>query len=153
MYRKLILTEIHTTRNSTVSELRTEKGQFLAFVVEAGFRQINKHSNTRIPPGTYMISKRQTGKYYERYKRDFGHKFAPHLLNIAGFSQILMKIGNSAKNNKANLLVNAGIKRDNKGNWKGVNSTRGYKLVYNWLKGNFRNADTIYLEIKRRSYV
>jgi len=153
MYRKLILTEIHTTRNSTVSELRTEKGQFLAFVVEAGFLKIKEYGNTRIPPGTYMVSQRQTGKYYERYKREFGHKFVPHLLNIAGFSQILMRVGNNPKKNKANLLVNSGIKRDENGTWKGVNSTRAYKLLYNWLKGNYRDADTIYLEVKRRSYV
>jgi len=151
--RKLILTEIHNTRNSTVSELRTEKGQFLCFVVEDGYRKIKEYGNTRIPPGTYMIHQRTHGGFYQRYRKRFGHKFVPHLLNVPRFTHILIHIGNTVKDTKGCLLVNSGIIKGKDGNWQGVGSTVAYKKVYNWLKTYFVDADTIYLEVKRRSYV
>ena len=77
----------------------------------------------------------------------------PHLLNIAGFSQILIRVGNNPKKNKANLLVNSGIKRDENGNWKGVNSTIRRSLFIETFKLKIMITESDYkkaLEICRK---
>lgn len=144
------MTQIAETRNSTVSELRTAEGRFLCFVLEDGYRQVKEYGNTRIPAGTYMIAKRETGGFYERYKKRFGHKFVPHILCVPRFSGILIHIGNTVKDTKGCLLVNSGIVKDKGGDWRGIGSTVAYKKIYDWLAFMMKEANTIYIEVKRR---
>lgn len=144
------MTQIAETRNSTVSELRTGKGQFLCFVIEDGYRSIKVPGSTRIPAGYYMIHKRKHGGFYERYRKRFGHKFVPQLLNVPNFTNILMHIGNTTRDTKGCLLMNSGVLPDSNGNWKGVGSTAAYKKVYQWIATYAKDANNIYIEVKRR---
>ncbi len=99
--------EVHLiaeTRQSTLSKMRIN-GTFFCFVLEDGYREKKVFGETRIPDGCYNVAQRKEGKFYERYKKDYGHEFVPHIENVPGFEYILIHMGNGPKDTHGCLLV------------------------------------------------
>lgn len=148
--RTLHVVPIDQTPNSTVSQLLTDDGQFLAFVIEDGQRPQKVKHETRIPEGIYLLTERKYGGFYESYKRRFNHQYVLQLEEVSGFTDILIHIGNFVKDTSGCLLLNNGIsKDDNTGNWRGQDSTRAYHKFYQWYKEQKAKGHKVFIQINR----
>lgn len=146
----IVIEEIGTTNNSTASQMFVDN-RALCFVIEDGYRPVKISDETRIPPGRYQIKKRMAGKFYEKYKKDFGHKWVPHLQKVPGFEFILIHIGNTPKDTSGCLLVARGISMNlTTGDYNGIDSGSIYKLLYSLMNAAFERGEEIWIEIQRR---
>ena len=148
----LFLEEIGTTANSTASHLFVDNKPF-CFVIEDGHRDQKIAGETRIPAGKYQIVPRREGKFYEQYKRQHGHNFVPHLLNVPNFGLILIHIGNTIKDTRGCLLANRFVGLGTDGNYLGSDSTSIYKLLYSLMAKALARNEEIWIEIQRREIV
>lgn len=134
------------TKNSTASIIYLGD-TFMGFVIEDGHRSTKDPGVTRIPGGTYATRKRTWGGHYESYRRRFGHEFVLELLDVPGFTSILVHIGNSVDDTSGCLLINTGFYKDSKtGDYVGVQSTQAYLDFYETIK---HSNDPIIFKIHR----
>lgn len=145
----LVLEEIGTTSNSTGSQLIVDKRPF-CFTIEDGYRQKKIKHETRIPAGRYRIVARKAGSFFQKYARQFGHKFVPMLLDVPGFDYILIHIGNTVRDTSGCLLVNRFIGLGTDGHYTGTDSTSVYKLLYSLMEKALERDEEIWIEVKRR---
>jgi hypothetical protein len=149
----IFIEEIGTTPNSTASQLFID-GKPFCFVVEDGHRDKKVASETRIPPGRYQVVKRTEGRFYEKYKADFKHQFALHIINVPGFEYILLHIGNTIKDTKGCLLVNRNIGINPiTGNYQGTDSSSVYRALYMIVAAAFERGEECWIEIQRREII
>lgn len=148
MYLKLA--PIDESENSTVSSLSSPfHNKFLAFVIEDGKREKKVHGETRIPAGTYEIKKRFAGRHFEQYSKRFGHKHTFQIMNVPGFSYIMIHIGNTVKDTEGCLLLNNGMAFDKKTkNFIGSGSTACYKHFYDYLTPIIER-ESVFITIER----
>lgn len=149
---KLRLIPIGETENSTVSRLVdiTGNNKFLGFVIEDGYRKDKIQHETRIPAGEYQIVKRTVGGHFDKHKQKFNHLFVPQLINVPGFSDILIHVGNTVKDTSGCLLMNWGISFDNiTGNWTGTQSVDCFKAFYNHLFSAYQSGEQVWINIQR----
>ncbi len=140
--------EICSTPNSTVSMLYVD-GIHLHFVIEDGYRAVKMPGETRIEGGVYYLVARRHGKFYEKYKRQFGHEFAIEIMGSKTFTDLLFHIGNSKTDTRGCNLNNSGFKRDKaSGDYVGIDSTIAYmdfyKLLYPELKAGNKVPFMVY---------
>lgn len=95
---------------------------------------------TAIPTGTYYVTLGvKSAKFStEKYKKQYGfcNGYLPRLLNVKGYSGVLIHIGNEPKDTDGCLLVGF-----NKAKGKVLNSTETFKKLYkilNTAKGDIR---------------
>lgn len=148
----LRLEEIGTTPNSTGSHLFIDNRPF-CFTVEDGYRDKKIKHETRIPAGRYRVVPRTVGSFFEKYKKQFGHKFVLHLLDVPGFEYILLHIGNTVKDTSGCVLVNRFLGLGTDGNYTGTDSTSVYKLMYSLAEKALERGEEIWIEIQRRKIV
>lgn len=152
-HMNLFVEEIGTTADSTGSQLFVD-GRPFCFVIEDGYREHKISGETRIPGGRYQVVKHKSGKFFEKYRRDFGHDFALQIANVPGFEWILIHTGNNVKDTKGCLLVNRNIgiqaaPRD----YCGTDSMSVYKLLYLLIKAAFERGEEVWIEIERRPII
>lgn len=148
----IFVEEIGTTPHSTASQMFVDNKPF-GFVIEDGYRERKIPGETRIPAGRYRIMPRFIGGFYVRYKARFGHKFSLHVTDVPEFTDVLIHIGNTVKDTRGCLLVNAGIQLDRNGTYYGIDSTTPYKLLYNLVALAFERGEEVWIEIHRRPVV
>ncbi len=148
----IFVEEIGTTPGSTASQMFVDNKPF-CFVVEDGYRDVKIAGETRIPPGRYQVRKHHTGRFFDKYKREFGHDFAIHITNVPGFEWILIHIGNTPVDTRGCLLVNGGIGLDREGNYSGILSTVTYKSLYEKVAAAFSKGEEVWIEVYRREVV
>lgn len=144
----LKLEEIGNTANSTASHFFLDNRPF-CFVVEDGHRDIKVKHETRIPAGKYRVVPRYAGSFYQKYKKQHGHKFVLHVQDVPGFEYILIHIGNTIKDTSGCLLVNRYVGIGIDGNYDGKDSTSVYKMLYTLVSLALDRGEEIWLEIKR----
>lgn len=146
----IFVEEIGTTPNSTASQMFVDSRPF-CFVVEDGHRDKKQFGETRIPAGRYQVIKRKTGKFYEKYRREYGHEFALWVKNVPGFEWILIHIGNTIKDTNGCLLVNRfiGIQALTM-DYVGTDSSSVYKLLYALVNAAYQRGEEVWIEITRR---
>ena len=153
---EIFVEEIGTTPNSTASQMFVN-GKPFCFVLEDGFREVKVKGITRIPAGRYKIVGRKREKFYEKYKRDFGHEFSIEIENVPDFSDVLIHIGNTIEDTRGCLLVNRliGFISTTGGaqTYCGVDSTSVYKVLYTLVESAFEAGQEVWLEISRRPVV
>jgi hypothetical protein len=92
------------TQDSTVSRLFA--GGFECNVLEDGHRDVKEYGKTRIPAGTYKLTLRTHGGFYDRYTKLYK---APHpmiqLVDVPGFEDVLIHRGNAVDDTKGCLLL------------------------------------------------
>ena len=146
----IFIEEIGSTNNSTVSQLFVDN-RAICFTIEDGWRERKIQDETRIPAGRYRIRKRSVGKFYEKYKKAFGHTWVPHITDVPGFEYILIHIGNTTKDTSGCILVNRCIGINSAfGDYEGTESTSVYKLLYGLMDKAFERGEEIWIEIQRR---
>lgn len=107
-------------------------GLFECFHIEDEYRPVKVAKETRIPAGRYQISVRTFGDVHSRYLEKFGpgfHSGMLEIMNVPGFTDILIHIGNLESNTDGCQLTNAGamIQPDE---IKGMASTEAYRRFY-----------------------
>jgi hypothetical protein len=143
----LILQHIAETPDSTVSGLLLN-GTHLCYIIEDGHREVKVKGETRIPAGTYELFPRESGGFWDRYKRRFGHDFVIGFRSVPGFKWILFHIGNNVGNTEGCLLCNAEYKKDADGNYMGVDSLNTYLALHDTFKELFNDGE-VFIKIDR----
>lgn len=135
------------TENSTLSEL-LHNGTRLCFILEDGFREQKEYGKTRIPAGTYELVKRKTGRFYVKYKKDFGHEYVVELKAVPKFKYILVHIGNTVKDTLGCLLTGLGYSQS--ANLLRVGeSTAAYLKWYAAVDSEFKKGGRVFMRIER----
>lgn len=147
---KLTLFEIASTKNSTASLLSIDGTPF-CMVVEDGPRDKKVKHETRIPAGIYQVEQRKEGKFFNQYSKRFKHSFVPELLNVPGFTGILIHIGNFVSDTSGCLLVNRWVGLGVDCNFSGMDSTSAYKSLYNILAIEFEHGEKVEIEVIRKT--
>ena len=137
----IIMNLIAQTKNSTVSSVHyslneftvDEETHFLGFMIEDGYRKDKVWGETRIYGGIYDVNKIQHGRFYEKYKRQFNHKFAIEIVHTTEihpkFKHLRIHTGNTVRETNGCPLINTGVIMSN-GNWVGRGSRDAYLKLY-----------------------
>ena len=90
----------------TVSRVYVD-GEFICHGLEDEYREHKVPGETRIPAGTYKIGMRRTGGFHNRYTQKFGHfhRGMLHVLDVPGFTYILIHVGNYDRDTDGCLLL------------------------------------------------
>lgn len=137
---------IAQTENSSLSVL-TIAGEYICFVLEDGYRLKKVKAETRIPPGVYRIERRQTGGFYAQYKARFRHGFSIQIMDVPGFENILIHIGNTIADTAGCLLAGMGVSFN--GNFSVNQSTAAYLQIYEAVRLAFDRGENVEIEISR----
>lgn len=148
---QITVKKLDETPNSTLSKLLVD-GKFFCFILEDGHREKKVKHHTRIPDGTYRIGQRRTGTFYQRYKKQHGHKFVPHLLDVPGFEYILMHKGNTVADTSGCLIVCDAVGFDRVQEvYYGIagSSSPAYLRLYEGLRGLFEAGQEVTIQLHR----
>ncbi len=140
-------TILHETHVCTISMLEIDN-VFFGFICEDGFRQTKVPDETRIPGGRFQIIQARTGKFFTNYKRRFGHEWVPCLVNVPGFSGILIHIGNGPDDSRGCMLVGRSWGYTGNSHYVG-DSTETYKKLYDTLNAAFNRKEEVWIEVDR----
>lgn len=146
----LTILEVASTPNSTASQLLMDNKHF-CFVIEDGYREKKVKKETRIGAGRFPVVPVKFGRFFEAYKKKFGHKFALLVKNVPGFDGIMIHIGNYIKDTDGCPLVNRSIGMGVDGNFFGSDSTSVYKLLYSLIDAALERGEEIWLEVIRNN--
>jgi hypothetical protein len=132
---KLEVQRFSSQSNSTLGMLFDVTGtpKFLCYTLEDEFREIKVSGETRIPSGTYNVTLRTEGSFYERYTEKFGANFNKGMLwirDVPNFEYILIHIGNTDLDSSGCLLVGDSQTQNITKNGFIGSSTDAYKRVY-----------------------
>ena len=127
---QILVTRFVSDKFSTVSQLSVD-GRFVCFGLEDEFREIKLADETRIPAGTYRIRLKQDGPHDKQYAQLFPdiHCGMLELLEVPGFTNILIHCGNTQADTSGCLLVGSGAATDD-GNMALTNSRVAYRRIY-----------------------
>jgi hypothetical protein len=144
---KIEVLKLAETSNSTLSKMLID-GMFYCFIIEDGYRKEKQPGETRIPDGTYTISKRTFGKFYNRYKKI--SPFIPQISDVPNFSDILIHPGNTIKDTRGCLLPNVecGFDGLNQVFW-GNNSTKIFFALCANMEAAWKRGETITITLQR----
>lgn len=149
---EIFVEEIGTTPNSTASQMFVN-GKPFCFVLEDGFRDVKIPGETRIAGGRYKVKKRTYGKFYELYKKKYGHKFAIELEGVQDFTDILVHIGCFVRDTRGCNLTNTFIGIGPTGDYEGRESEKAYLKLYSAIEKAFDVGQEVWYEISRRPVV
>lgn len=102
-------------------------GKYECFTLEDEDRDVKVMHETRIPEGTYKIELREYGGHHNRYSVKFPdmHVGMLQVMDVPGFTDILIHIGNNEKHTSGCLLVGRGVRLNSL-----VESTIAYQNMY-----------------------
>lgn len=145
---------IAETPDSTLSVLSME-GEFVCFVLEDGYRETKEPGRTRIPPGRYKIAYRKHGWFFEKHRQRWGHLFVPELLDVPGFSDILIHTGNEVQDTRGCLLVGTAASHNYAAQPPVFNiypgsSTQAYLQLYDLLSGAYFRNEEVFIRVSRQ---
>ncbi len=105
-------------------------GKAFCFGLENPHRNVKVYGDTRIPNGTYKVGVKGHGGFHERYTKRFKHTHQGMLqiLDVPEFTDILIHIGNTAKDTEGCLLVGEGVK--SKPRLTITSSRKAYERLY-----------------------
>jgi len=82
-------------KNSTLSNASVD-GVFECFFLEDAHQTKKIYGKTRIPAGLYKIQVRKHGGFHARYSKRFNfHRGMLEIMDIPGFTNVLLHIGNT----------------------------------------------------------
>ena len=156
---KLLLERTYTCPTYTIGHLYVN-GQYLCDTLEDTDRGLNQTTpykevvkikvkgKTAIPVGDYTVSMAyQSPKFSKKeYYKKLCNGYLPRLLNVNGFSGVLIHVGNTASDTEGCLLVGY-----NKVKGKVIDSRIAFeKLMKTWLIPVIKSKEEVKLTIKRK---
>jgi hypothetical protein len=120
--------------NGLLFDITDGQRKFLSYTLEDEYRKEKIMSETRVPAGTYNVTLRTEGGFYQDYTERFGSDFNKGMLwvrDIPGFEYILIHIGNTDDDTSGCLLV-GDTQNNNQITKDGFigSSTNNYKRIY-----------------------
>ncbi len=120
--------------NGLLFDITNGQRKFLSYTLEDEYRKEKVMSETRVPAGTYNVTLRTEGGFYQDYTERFGSDFNKGMLwvrDVPGFEYILIHIGNTDENTSGCLLV-GDTQNNNQVTKDGFigSSTNNYKRIY-----------------------
>ncbi|MDG1950302.1 MAG: DUF5675 family protein [bacterium] len=110
----------------------TDGREFLCYTLEDEHRDVKVKHETRIPAGTYNLKLREWGGTHERYKKRFKniHEGMIEILDVPGFTHILIHCGNDAKDTSGCLLLGNSQTENVVSNGFVGESSAAYRRIY-----------------------
>ena len=107
-------------------------GKFECYALEDEAREVKTPGETRIPEGTYTITLRTLGENHLKYQNLFPdiHKGMLEIVNVPGFTNILIHRGNTEKDTAGCLLVGDGANNNTVAPALLADSTPAYRRLY-----------------------
>lgn len=142
---------VAATKDTTLSLLTIQGSLFQCFIIEDPVRPKKIKHLTCIPGGRYRIVRRLASRFLDGekgYKERFDHIFVPELLDVPGFSGILIHIGNDDEDTSGCLLPNYQANFF-AGTILGSRSTDAYKDLYKLLFAAFERKEEVWITIDR----
>ena len=120
--------------NGLLFDITNGQRKFLSYTLEDEYRKEKVMSETRVPAGTYNVTLRTEGGFYQDYTERFGSDFNKGMLwvrDVPGFEYILIHIGNTDDDTSGCLLV-GDTQNNNQITKDGFigSSTNNYKRIY-----------------------
>lgn len=130
---EIVLRRRHDDGEATVGSISIDDEQ-QCDTLEDQYRAVKKSGDTRIPAGKYKVELKPLGtsRFDASAKRNLGeyHKGMLRLVDVPGFSEILIHTGNTAKHTAGCILVGLGVGKDENGHHKVINSWTAYRKIY-----------------------
>ena len=127
---EIIVSRVVSDGEATIGILYLDGG-FNCFTLEDIRRETKVPGKTRIPAGKYALGVKCHGRLHEKYLKRYGtmHKGMLHVQGVAGFTDILIHTGNTAKDTSGCLLVGESYTRPG-GKPMITSSRNAYKKLY-----------------------
>ena len=141
---KLLLLRYSTTDEDTLSALYID-GVLACYALEDEHRTVKVFGETRIPAGTYKLKLREHGGFYTRYTARWSwHKGMIEVMDVPGFTDILMHLGNKDDDTAGCILVGntAEVNTINPGENNLLRSRDAYVRVYPKIAEGIEQGDT-----------
>jgi len=108
---------------------------FLCFTLEDEPREVKVPGETCIPAGTYELAVRDYGGFHERYSDPHSwansiHRGMLEILNVEGFSDILIHTGNRDEHTRGCILVGDGATQNVTEEGALQSSRAAYRRIY-----------------------
>jgi len=123
--------------------IENEKREWICYTLEDEYRTIKWAEETRIPAGRYRLALRDYGDHHRRYRRKFPdiHMGMIEMLNVPGFTDILLHIGNRADDTAGCLLVGDTAEENVTSEGRIGSSTSAYLRVYPIIATMIKSRD------------
>lgn len=132
---EILVTEFDRNPGCTASMLYIN-GKFTCFILEDAIRAKKIPGITAIPAGRYKLVRRTYGKFYENYRKKYGHTCVYEIQGVPNYTDILFHMGNSVKDTKGCLLTGSGICKESlEYKIPSGKSAPGYFAFYDALAG------------------
>ena len=137
--------------NGLLFDISNGERVFLCYTLEDEGRQTKVYGETRIPEGEYCIGWRTTGGFNARYSARFSdiHMGMLEIMDVPGFTYILIHCGNSDKDTAGCLLL--GDSQTNNTNLSAGfigNSTSAYQRVYKHIAEGMESGEDVTITYK-----
>ena len=119
--------------------------EFICFTLEDEFREEKIMHHTRIPEGIYKLKLRGHGGHHTRYLERYGkewHKGMIQVMDVPGFTDILLHCGNKHEHTSGCILVGDSLSPGYLGS-----SRDGYARVYPQVRDELLKGEVVLLEI------
>jgi hypothetical protein len=125
----IVVERIKSTDDATLSIIQVN-GKFECFGLEDEYREFKVMHETRIPQGIYKVHVREFGGHHARYSRKYPswHKGMLQVMDVNGFTDILIHKGNTDEDTSGCLLVGQGCHSGH--DLTISNSARAYEALY-----------------------
>ncbi len=133
-----------------ISPNPVERREFCAFTVEDEAREVKVSGETRIPAGRYQLTLREYGAHHIRYSRKFPdiHKGMIEIMDVPGFTDILIHIGNTDDDTAGCLLVGSTAEGNLIGPGRIGGSTSAYLRIYPVIAQMITNRRSVWIQYR-----
>lgn len=124
--------------------------RMLCFTLEDEFRAVKRYGETRVPPGTYLITLRREGKLHARYSQRFGmsHQGMLWIRGVANFEYIYMHVGNNDEDTAGCILVGDQLGQNVTDEGALMSSRTAYERVYKLIATAIESSEDVSITIQ-----
>ncbi|MBK3519927.1 DUF5675 family protein [Carboxylicivirga marina] len=123
-------------------------GVFACYTLEDEHRDVKVMGETRIPSGRYRVELRTFGRLHWRYLRKYGmdfHKGMLQIMNVPGFTDILIHKGNDDDDTAGCLLLGDSVNNNQMKDGFIGSSMVAYNRVYAVIRDALSNGNEVFL--------
>lgn len=146
----MILRRRHDDGEATIGALFIDD-EWMCDTLEDQHQSVKKSGETRIPAGKYKVELKPLGtsRFDASAKKKLGHhhKGMLRLVEVPGFTEILIHTGNTEQHTAGCILVGLGVGKDENGHHTVVNSWKAYRKVYPQIAEAIVKPERVMIEI------